>query len=226
MPSVKSEGNCSGFGARFCARASTVLVALLVPVTLFARQSSRAAEPTLCNRLSLPARTLRGRLRNPTDMAARAPIVRISLIIMGAICSCSAATATAPQSDREEVARLDTQFQAAVKRNDAETMARILHADMVLILGDGRINTRAEQLQEARDKVISYEVQDEDPGTQTVRVHGDTAIVTARLRIRGTTGGKSFDRRLWFSDVYVRTPSGWKYFFGQASLYLPTPATS
>jgi uncharacterized protein (TIGR02246 family) len=126
-----------------------------------------------------------------------------------------------PESDRQEVAKLDTEFQAAVKRNDAQTMARILHPDMVLILGDGRVNTRDEQLEEARNKIIAYQIQEEDPGTQTVRVHGDTAVVTARLRIKGTMTGKDFERLLWFTDVYVRTPSGWRYFLGQASLALP-----
>lgn len=130
------------------------------------------------------------------------------------------------QGDHDEVARLDTEFQAAVKHNDAATMARILHPDMVLVLGDGRINTRAEQLQEAREKLIEYEIQDEDPGTQAVRVYGNTAVVTARLRIKGTSKGVTFERRLWFSDVYVRTPGGWRYFLGQASLHLPDSAGS
>ncbi len=143
---------------------------------------------------------------------------RVLLVLSTLYLSTVAAT---PDSDRNEVAKLDTEFQAAVKRNDAVTMARILDENMVLILGDGRVNTRDEQLQEARDKRITYEIQDEDPGTQTVRVHGDTAIVTARLRIRGTSEGATFDRRLWFSDTYVRTPFGWRYFFGQASLHLP-----
>jgi ketosteroid isomerase-like protein len=69
--------------------------------------------------------------------------------------------------------------------------------------------------------MIDYEIQDEEPGTQTVRVIGDTAVVTALLRLKGTQDGAAFDRRLWFSDTYVRTPEGWKYFFGQASLMLP-----
>jgi ketosteroid isomerase-like protein len=139
-----------------------------------------------------------------------------------AVAALAAAPLTgAPESDRTQVAKLDSEFQAAVKRNDAATMARILHQDMVLILGDGTVNTREEQLREARDKLITYEIQDEDPGTQAVRVHRDTAIVTARLRIKGTRQGVPFDRRLWFSDVYVRTAAGWRYFFGQASLRLP-----
>jgi ketosteroid isomerase-like protein len=121
---------------------------------------------------------------------------------------------------RDIVAQLDTQFQAAVKVNDVEAMERILGDDMILVLGNGTTNTRAELLQEARDKSYVYERQEEDPGTQTVRVWADTAIVTARLWVKGKSGGKPFDRHLWFSDVYLRTSTGWHYVFGQASLHL------
>lgn len=125
------------------------------------------------------------------------------------------------EQDRRTVAALDTEFQAAVKHHDAATIDRIQHPDMILVLGDGRVFTKADHVQAALDRTIQYEVQDEDPGTQTVRVWGDTAVVTARLWIKGTNDGVPFDRRLWFSDTYVRTPEGWKYFFGQASLKLP-----
>lgn len=125
------------------------------------------------------------------------------------------------EDDRRAVAQLDTEFQAAVKRNDATTIERILHDEMVLVLGDGRTFTKADIVQSARDREIQYEVQDEDPGTQVVRVWGDTAVVTARLWIKGVAKSGPLDRRLWFSDTYVRTPNGWKYAFGQASLRLP-----
>ncbi|MGH8175479.1 MAG: nuclear transport factor 2 family protein [Steroidobacter sp.] len=127
---------------------------------------------------------------------------------------------SSPEEDRRTVAELDTQYQTAVKQNDAQTMERILHEDMVLILGDGRTVTRSELLQSARDQTIQYERQDEDAGTQVVRVWGDTAVVTARLWIKGVSKAGSFDRRLWFSDTYVRTRDGWRYAFGQASLRL------
>jgi len=42
-----------------------------------------------------------------------------------------------------------------------------------------------------------------------------------RWRALASDDGAAFDRRLWFSDTYVRTPQGWKYVFGQASLRLP-----
>ena len=126
-----------------------------------------------------------------------------------------------PEDDRKAVAALDTEFQAAVKHHDAATIDRIQHADMVLVLGDGRVFTKADHIQAAREAKIVYEIQDEEPGTQVVRVHGDTAVVTALLRLKGTNEGAPFDRRLWFSDTSIRTPGGWKYFFGQASLRLP-----
>ena len=125
------------------------------------------------------------------------------------------------EQDRAAVAAMDTKYQEAVKRNDAETMAQILHEDFILVLGSGKTHTRADLLNEARSARIKYEKQEEEPGTQTVRVWGDTAVVTAKLWLKYSADGKSFERRLWFSDTYVRTPKGWRYVLGQASLPLP-----
>ncbi|HEY0702541.1 MAG TPA: nuclear transport factor 2 family protein [Candidatus Acidoferrales bacterium] len=127
-----------------------------------------------------------------------------------------------PVDDQKAVAALDTQYQAAVKINDAATMDRILADDFVLVEGDGQSSTKADLLEEAKSGRIIYEHQD---GTaQTVRVWGDTAVVTAKLWGKGRDGGKPFDWTLWYSDTYVRTPTGWRYVFGQASLPLAKPA--
>jgi ketosteroid isomerase-like protein len=124
--------------------------------------------------------------------------------------------------DRALVAALDVEYQAAVKRNDADTMDRILHPDFVLVRGNGTIVSRDEIIDGARNKTIVYEQQDEAEGSQTVRLWGkDTAVVTALLWIKGVSKGQAFDRKVWFSDTYVRTPQGWKYAFAQVSLPLP-----
>ena len=125
--------------------------------------------------------------------------------------------------DEKAVAALDTQYQAAVKTNDAATMDRILADDFVLVTGRGKVFTKADLLAEARSASGVYEKQDEEPGTQKVRVWGDTAVVTALLWCKGTRDGKPFDYKLWFSDTYVRTKPGWRYVFGQASISLPAP---
>jgi len=127
-----------------------------------------------------------------------------------------------PTDAKEIVAKLDTELQAAAKVNDASVMERILHEDMVLVHGNGTIETRAELLEEARNRAIAYEKRDEDRGTQTVRVLGDMAVVTARLWVKGVRqNGTAFDRRVWFSDIYIDTPNGWRYVFGHVSFDLP-----
>jgi ketosteroid isomerase-like protein len=63
---------------------------------------------------------------------------------------------------------------------------------------------------------------DDQDTRQTVIVSGDTAVITAKLWAKGIEDGAKVDYEMWFSDVYVRTPKGWSYFFGQASLPLPS----
>jgi ketosteroid isomerase-like protein len=126
-----------------------------------------------------------------------------------------------PEEDVKTVAALDTKYQTAVKANDAATMNQILVDDFVLVTGRGKVSTKADLIESARKKEVTYERQDEEPGTQKVRVWGDTAVVTALLWIKALQGSKPIDYKLWFSDTYVRTPAGWRYVFGQASLPLP-----
>jgi ketosteroid isomerase-like protein len=121
--------------------------------------------------------------------------------------------------DKKTVAALDRQYQEAVKANDVATMDRILADDFVLVTGSGKIYTKTELLDDAKPGRSIYEHNEES--IQTVRVWGDTAVVTAKLWEKGTDDQKPFDHTFWFSDTYVRTSSGWRYVFGQSSLALP-----
>lgn len=123
--------------------------------------------------------------------------------------------------DQAIIAALDTEYQAAVKKNDATTMDRILADDFVLVTGSGKTYSKADLLDEARSGSILYEHQEDSE--QTVRVWGDFAVITAKLWEKGTNNGKPFDYTAWFSDTYVRTPAGWRYVFAQSSLPLPNP---
>jgi len=145
---------------------------------------------------------------------------RIETLLL-AIALAPTGAGAAPPKDEDVVAALDTEYQAAVERNDASTMDRILADDFVLVLGNGTVHTKADLLKEAREGRITWDQQKEIDGSQKVRVWGDTAVVTAKLWVKGTADGQSFDRKLWFSDTYVRTKSGWRYVFGQASIALP-----
>ncbi len=146
----------------------------------------------------------------------------IKTALIGSLATLATMAANAdPTSDQKVVSALDTQYQAAVKVNDAPTMERILADDFVVVTGTGKIYTKADLLNMARTNRVNYEHQ-EEVSEQTVRVWGDTAVVTAELWGKGLDQGRPFDWHVWFSDTYVRTPSGWRYVHGQASLPLPT----
>jgi ketosteroid isomerase-like protein len=141
----------------------------------------------------------------------------IRLAIFLALLSISYVT-LGSERDAATVAALDTQYQAAVKANDFATMDKLLASDFVLVIGTGRVYNRADLIGHAKRATEEWEHQEEIDGTQAVHVWGDTAVVTAKLWIKGIFEGQPVDMKVWFSDTYARTRSGWKYVFGQSSL--------
>ncbi len=124
--------------------------------------------------------------------------LRVKLI--GTICflllAAMAKMNASPEQDAKTVAALDTKYQAAVKANDAATMDRILADDFTLVTGRGKVFGKADLIESAREKEVTYERQDEEPGTQKVRVWGDTAVVTALLWIKSVQGNKPAEYKL------------------------------
>jgi ketosteroid isomerase-like protein len=148
-----------------------------------------------------------------------AAILLIAVLLCGGIAFAADEASSAEKAKIVEiVSALDTQYQEAVRNNDAATMGRILDDDFTLVLGKGQVFHKKDLIQEARDGTLHYEKQDEVPGTRTVRVYGDhTATVTALLWIKEPKIG---DYKLWFTDVYVKRPAGWSYVLGQAAQHL------
>jgi ketosteroid isomerase-like protein len=136
-------------------------------------------------------------------------------IAMATAASLTPLPAASNADDEKTVAALDTEYQAAVKINDVKTMDRILADNFVLVSGLGRTQTKADLLKESSSGSYVYEHQEDSD--RTVRVWNDTAVVTALLWVKGAEDGKPFEHKVWFSDVYVRTPQGWRYVFAQVS---------
>ncbi len=140
-------------------------------------------------------------------------------VLLGIVGVGLAVSAANREDDQKTLAKLDTDYQRAVEQDDTKTMARILADDFILVEGDGTVSTKADLLKDAASGNTKYEHQvDSD---RTIRVWGDTAVVTAKLWAKGLEDGKQVDYHMWFSDTYVREPTGWSYVFGQASLALP-----
>jgi ketosteroid isomerase-like protein len=150
----------------------------------------------------------------------RTPNVIVACLIVSGLALTPVASARASDvQDRQTLADLDTKYQKAVEQNDAKTMAAILADDFVLVLGDGKQSTKADLVNDAKSGKTHYVHQDDSE--RTVAVFGDTGVVTAKLRATGIEDGVRVDYLQWFTDVYIRTPNGWRYWYAQASLSLP-----
>jgi len=164
---------------------------------------------------------LRQRIRSRPRLAVAfgvAPL--LGGLIAGGLMLMSATTVWASvEDDQKIVAALDTKYQRAVEQNDAKTMAEILTDDFTLVEGDGKRSTKADLVDDAKSGKTHYTHQEDSQ--RTIFVSGDTAIVTALLWAKGIEDGVKVDYKQWFTDVYVRTPKGWRYFYAQSSLSLP-----
>src|SRR5207244_12391275 len=73
------------------------------------------------------------------------------LVLIGLAMTTTNPAAGSVEEDKKNVAALDTQYQAAVEKNDAETMARIQHGNMVLVLSNGTVQSGVFLARRARD---------------------------------------------------------------------------
>jgi ketosteroid isomerase-like protein len=155
--------------------------------------------------------------------AAHAIWVAAGLIVCGLSLTAAVGAPASDAQDRQTLADLDTRYQRAVEQNDAKTMAEILADDFVLVEGNGKRSTKADLVDDAKSGKTHYVHQDDSE--RTVAVFGDTGVVTAKLRATGMEDGARVDYLMWFTDVYVRTASGWRYWYAQSSLALPSKST-
>jgi ketosteroid isomerase-like protein len=143
--------------------------------------------------------------------------VGLLLFIVGA-----RAGLASPAEDKKAVEELDIAYQKAVEKGDTQTMAKILADDFVLVEGDGKRSSKTDLIEDLKSGKSHYQHQVDSE--RTVVVWGDTAVLTAKLYVKGVEDGARSDYFMWFSDTYVRTPKGWSYVFGQASLPMPNSA--
>ncbi len=120
--------------------------------------------------------------------------------------------------DAAVIIELDRQYQDAVLRNDADSIERLLPDDFALVTGRGKQVRKADLVMEARTQAAHYERQHDKQ--QSVRFIGEIAVISALLHVKGRERGQPVDYRLWFSDVYLCTPTGWQYSFAQSSIPL------
>ncbi|MBE3001327.1 nuclear transport factor 2 family protein [Nocardiopsis sp. HNM0947] len=116
----------------------------------------------------------------------------------------------------EELQALDRAWRRAIVANEAGEIGRFMSEDWVLVDGDG-VGTREKFLSLVSSGALTHSRMEAVPGTERVRVYGDTAVVTARVVNTAHYGGRDFHADEWTTDVYRQTDQGWVCVISQAT---------
>ncbi len=114
-----------------------------------------------------------------------------------------------PQAKIEQQINMMTdQIIAAELKPDADTLEKFLADDCTIIHGDGKLLTKAEEIEDIRSGARKYEAIERL--RSNVRVYGDTVVVTSLLSIKVTVHGKPYSGEVRTTRVWAKERGNWK----------------
>jgi ketosteroid isomerase-like protein len=145
------------------------------------------------------------------------PTILLTVLLALSVLACS----TTRDAREDEAAVLQVTHDAcrAYREADTRRMRELLTEDFTLTDPDGVITTLADDIEIAEKGTIRYEVFENYD--MTVRLYGESAVVTGKTRVKGVAGTKSFARVFQFTDTLVRRDGRWWF---AASHVSPLPA--
>jgi len=115
----------------------------------------------------------------------------------------------------QKLRELEREWDAAIVRKDVATLERILSPDFVYIDSVGGVNPRAALLEGIKNsEAVMEPFETEDV---SVRIYGDTAVLTGRFTQKASYKGKIFSGQFRYTDVYVKRGSSWQAVSAHAS---------
>lgn len=109
---------------------------------------------------------------------------------------------------REDVLAADARRFAAMVGGDLATLEGLLTEDLIYTHSNGLVETRAQLLESLRSGKLRY-LAAERSG-ETVRLHGDTAIVTGQADLKVSAQERELTLTVRFTEVWVKSGGGWK----------------
>lgn len=127
----------------------------------------------------------------------------------------SPAASPAAPSEEAEVLRVQREWMEAIRDNDVAALDRLLTDDYTYTDSRGGVTGKADSLRQARstaNRMKAFQTLD-----AKAQVHGDTAVVTGRLRVEGETEGKAYEAEVRFTDILARIDGRWRAVAAHAS---------
>lgn len=117
--------------------------------------------------------------------------------------------------DLESIRRLDAEVGVATWTGDTLWFEENLAEDYLLVTPTGAVRTKREVIRELATPGMKMEPF--EPFDVQVRLYGDSAVVTGRMRQRFILGGIRYANDVRYTDVYVRRKGRWVLVSGHAS---------
>ena len=108
----------------------------------------------------------------------------------------------------EEIKTLQTQLVLAVQKGDTSVFEKYYTRDCYIIHGDGKLTTKAEEIEDFKSGALKYE--SIDVRDQKIRIYGDTAVVNTLASVKATVNGKPLSGDFRAIFVWVKSKEGWK----------------
>jgi ketosteroid isomerase-like protein len=115
-----------------------------------------------------------------------------------------------------EIRKLVTDTAAALAKNDAATLENLYSDNYMLVNLDGSVQTKAERLASFRSGETKFESFTYDEVSVRTNPEGTGAVVIARAAAKGTNKGMPITGNVRVTQVWSKTPSGWKQVSGHA----------
>jgi len=106
-----------------------------------------------------------------------------------------------------KIVALEKLWNQAYKSGDTKALGDLLDDDVVLINDDGSVQSKNQFL--ASVKAPNAQQQQVAPEMLQVHVHGDVAIATGVLRVKGVSKGRVYVRREGFVDTWLQKGATW-----------------
>jgi len=129
-------------------------------------------------------------------------------------------TSLMPRAERHEskheIDQLELTWRDAILRRNVQAMDALLADDYIAISANGTLQSKVDTLTNMKNG--SLQINSIDFSDRKVRFYGQTALVTSRAEVTGSTGDGELQGSYRYTRVYVRDARGtWKIVSFEAS---------
>jgi len=113
-----------------------------------------------------------------------------------------------PDAASNKILVLEDKWNEAYRRGDISAMESLLANDFIITLEDGNTLSKSGYIAQNGDPTLRIEIT-EGSGL-SVRMHGNTAVVTGAYHEKGKSKGKPYEYRDRFTDVWMNLNGKWQ----------------